>query len=126
MHPFVEHGQQRLHGRDANSGKSLCESIGAQQHHRTHNVLGQRLAHTGTMTENQVALQLADSCRRDGDILQRTEAGGNAVHNFPVTYRALDPSARFLHPPHCRRGKHNVGAVARNSHDLFYRQRVAI
>jgi hypothetical protein len=58
VHRGVQHADQQLDELDADPGETDGQCIATQQEHGAHDIVGQRLADTGGVGADEVALQL--------------------------------------------------------------------
>ena len=89
MHAAVEHVQQQLQRLDADAGMAARQRVGADQHDRAHGGGVQRIARADRVADQDVALQLGDLLGRDQPVLERAEAGGDAVGDLAAVQQRL-------------------------------------
>ncbi len=75
---------------EADARMPLCQRVRADQHHGAHDRPFQRLAYAHRMRHHDVALQLAHLVGRDHPVLERAEAGRDAVDDPPLVDELLD------------------------------------
>src|SRR5580698_3591842 len=93
----------------ANTGKSLGEHIGADEHHAADFIAGERGADTAGVRADHVALQLLQFAGRDTNVGQQSDAGVDGVHRIVAGGEPFDHGAGVQH-----RGQ----SVGINSHRL--------
>ena len=89
MHAAVEHVQQQLQRRDADAGMAPRQRVGADQHHGAHGGGVQRIADADRVADDDVVLQLGGLLGRDQPVLERAEAGGDAVGDLAAVQQRL-------------------------------------
>jgi len=82
-HKMLEHGEADARG-------ALPDARDLKRHSQAHHGLGQRLAHTGRMGQDEIALQRREIRVGDAHRGQLTEAGVDAVHRLVPREDRLD------------------------------------
>ncbi len=97
MDAAIHHLAQGVdHGRP-NSRAAFGQRIRAQQHHRAHHVLAQRLAHSGCVRAHQIDLQLANVVLRNMKIGEMADAGIDRIGDAIAGHQVIDDGARAVH-----------------------------
>ena len=123
---LVQHRHDELRKGGPHAAGTAHQHIGAQQHHRSHGLLGQRIAHPGRMAADKVELQLAGTLGRDPHVRELPEAGGHPVYRGAARDRRLDGAARRPDAVECARGDAHGGAVPGDRYDVLDRERSTV
>ncbi len=127
-HPAVQHPGQRLGHQRPHAGEALRQRVRPDQHHRSHDLGGQRIADAGRAVQHQVVGEATRLAGPDAPAGQRPEPGVHAVDRPLV---ALDHTGQPITAAG-HRSDDLVGeraqllARASHAHDLLDRQAVAI
>ena len=75
----VEHIDEPLDRDQLSSGMTVCEALRLEEQHQLDDLRTNGLAGAAGVRHHEVVLELREVLERDGDIVQRSESGGNAV-----------------------------------------------
>ena len=92
--PRREHLEERLHQRRTHPARGTEQHIGAQRHHRAHDVGREWRPHPGRVTADQVGLQPLELIGRDADVGELAEPGVDAVDRGAAGQGPLHQHAR--------------------------------
>jgi 5-methylthioadenosine/S-adenosylhomocysteine deaminase len=109
MNTRIQHVDEAVHDLRPHTRDPEREGPGAQKHHGSHDLGGQRFADGGRMAAHDVALQGLCFVRRDANVRQTSEPGRDAVHGESMGDRIFD---------HPARRKHLLGQPRANFHPL--------
>src|SRR5262249_32804109 len=79
--PPVEHFTKQLDDVITDSAQAEREDVRAQQHHRTHLRLRERISNSTGVTANEVQLKLAQFVPRNSDVSELAKSGVDSVHH---------------------------------------------
>jgi len=129
MHARVQHPDQQIERAGPDAGIATGERVGPHQHDRPHGGRIERIAHADRVALDDVALEQLDLLARDHPVLERAEAGRDAVHDAPLVQqvgdgvrRPRDPGPRRVADDHAR----IAGRATRDSDDLLDGQTVSV
>ena len=118
MEPAVQHLDQQLRKYRPHAAGAAHQHVRAQQHHRPHGILGERLADARRVAANEIELQLPTLLRGNPYMRELPEPRVDAVHGFPALDRRFDGTTRLLHCFERLRVEGNGNVMARDGDDI--------
>ncbi len=122
MDGLVEHADEELGDGHADARQPDGERVGAQQEHRAHDLVGQRVADAGRVRPNEVALQLGRLVRLDPHVGEVAEARRDAVDGRPLVDEPLDDGPRLAHASRGIRVERHRSSAACHLDDVVDRE----
>ena len=127
MDAAIQHFDQCFDDEYAHAGKTLGECVRANHHRRADNFFGERIANSGTVTEDKVAHQARGLIGANGDVRKNAKAGVDTVNRRRAARdEVIDPRAAGIDARSRRIGKRNRVSVARDCDDIVYREAFTI
>src|SRR5262249_26808895 len=81
IHPPVEHFTKQIDDLAADSAQAEREDVRAQQHHRSHLRLRERISNSTGVTADEVQLKLAQFFARNADVSELAKSGVDSVNH---------------------------------------------
>jgi len=103
--PGVEERDERLDQLRPHAARGAQENIGPEQHDGPNDRCGERRAHAGGVTPDEIRLELGQPIGGDPDVGQLSEAGVDAINRLPRGDRGFD-QAPAIHQLRACRGLH--------------------
>ena len=122
----VEEVDQPFGHHEADAGGALAELVDADKHPGAHQFFWKWRTNADRVAHQQVALQLAGVGRRDPDVLERANPGGQSIDHPILGNQPVNQVTRPLQPGSGPRPEADPLALARHGHHIGGAQRLAV
>ena len=126
MNAGIEHADDQLGEDGPDAARAEQQDVGAQQHHRAHGLLRQRIADPRRVAADQVQLQPAQVAGGDPHVGELPEPRRHAVHRLAAGDGVLHDAPRRFHALHGSRGDLDRDTPASDRDDVLNREGMTV